>query len=172
MTIIASSASGLTNLVGLTWHFWSKFWVAFVTFVEVSIIASSVSGFKNRRLAAALTVLVKCFFSCESDSRIANVRLSVCLSVTKTPQLLRIAPIDHQAYWAYWPSSLSTIESINHQIYRPSNLSTIKPINHWAYGPSSLSTTKLINHQVYQPSSLLTIKPIDHQAIDHQAYRP
>ena len=53
VTIIASSASGLKNqklavvlksLNGLTWHFWSKFWVAFGTFIEVSIIASSVSG--------------------------------------------------------------------------------------------------------------------------------
>ena len=41
-------------------------------------------------------------FSRESDSRIANVRLSVRpsvrLSVTKTPQPLRIAPINHKAY--------------------------------------------------------------------------
>ena len=42
------------------------------------------------------------FFSCESDSRIANVRLSVRQSVrqsvTKTPQPLRIKPICHYAY--------------------------------------------------------------------------
>ena len=41
-------------------------------------------------------------FSRESDSRIANVRPSVCpsirLSVTETPQPLRIAPIGRQAY--------------------------------------------------------------------------
>ena len=39
------------------------------------------------------------FFSRKSDSRIANVclfvRLSVRLSVTKTPQPLRIAPFNH-----------------------------------------------------------------------------
>ena len=35
-------------------------------------------------------------------------------SITKTPQPLRIAPIDHQAYQ---PSSLLTIEHINHQAY-------------------------------------------------------
>ena len=35
-----------------------------------------------------------------------SVCLSVCLSVTETPQPLRIAPIDHRAYW---PSSLSTL---------------------------------------------------------------
>ena len=34
-------------------------------------------------------------FSPESDSRIANVRLSVCTSVTESPQPLRIAPIEH-----------------------------------------------------------------------------
>ena len=42
------------------------------------------------------------FFSRESDSRIANVRLSVRQSVrqsvTKTPQPLRIKPICHYAY--------------------------------------------------------------------------
>ena len=67
--IIASSASGLKNqTIGCGAHKFGRinltfleFWVAFVTFIEVSIIASSVSGFKNRRLAAALTVLVKCF---------------------------------------------------------------------------------------------------------------
>ena len=52
------------------------------------------------------------FLSRESDSRITNVRPSV----TKTPQPLRIAPIDHQAYR---PSSLSTIEPIDHRVYRP-----------------------------------------------------
>ena len=40
-----------------------------------------------------------------------SVCLSVCLSVTETPQPLRIAPIDHQAYR---PSSLLTIEPIEH----------------------------------------------------------
>ena len=33
-------------------------------------------------------------FSHESDSRIANVRLSVSLSITKTPQPLKIVPIN------------------------------------------------------------------------------
>ena len=45
-----------------------------------------------------LTVLVlkKVFFSCKSNSRIANVHLSVCLSVChRNPQPLRIAPISH-----------------------------------------------------------------------------
>ena len=55
--------------------------------------------------------LLNPFFSCESDSRIANVRLSVCLSVTETPQPLRIAPVGHRAYQ---PLSLSTIEPIDH----------------------------------------------------------
>ena len=57
-------------------------------------------------------------------------QMSVRLSVTNTPQRLRIAPIDHRAYQ---PSSLSTIEPIDHQAYQPSSLSTIEPINHQAY---------------------------------------
>ena len=69
-----------------------------------------------------------------------SVRLSVRPSVTKTPQPLRIAPIDH---WAY----------------RPSSLSTIKPIDYWAYWPSSLSTIELITHQACWPSSLSIIIP-------------
>ena len=40
-------------------------------------------------------------FRCKSNSTIANVHLSV----TETPQPLRIKPINHQAYW---PLSLST----------------------------------------------------------------
>ena len=54
---------------------------------------------------------------------------------------------------SYQPSSLSTIEPIDHLAYRPSSLSTI---NHRAYWPSSLSTIKPINHWAYQPSSLST----------------
>ena len=43
------------------------------------------------------------FFSHKSDSRIANVHLSVCLSLTKTISLselllLTIKPINHRAY--------------------------------------------------------------------------
>ena len=41
-----------------------------------------------------------------------QLQMSVCLSVTKTPQPLRIALINHQAYQ---PSSLSTIEPIDHR---------------------------------------------------------
>ena len=57
--------------------------------------------------------------------------MSICLSDTKTPQTLKIAPIDHQAY-------------------RPLSLWTIEPIDHQAYGPSSLSTIDLIDHRAYQ----------------------
>ena len=39
-------------------------------------------------------------------------QMSVRLSVTKTPQPLRITPIDHQAYR---PSSLLTVKPIDHQ---------------------------------------------------------
>ena len=62
------------------------------------------------------------FFSCKSDSTIANVRLSVCLST--------IEPINPQAYQ---PSSLLTIQPNNHPAYQPSSLSTIQPIDHQAY---------------------------------------
>ena len=93
-----------------------------------------------------------------------SVCLSVCPSVTKTPQPLRIAPIDHQVYR---PSGLSTIKPIDHQAYWPSSLSTIKPIDYQAYWPSSQLTLKpieSINHQAYRPSILSTIKPMDHWA--------
>ena len=99
--------------------------------------------------------------SSKSNSRIADVRLSVHLSVTKTPQPLRIAPINHRAYG---PSSQSTIKPIDHQAYQPSSLSTIEPVNHQAYQPLSLLTIEPIDHRAYQPSSLTTIKPIDNQA--------
>ena len=53
VTILASSASGpKKQKIGCGAH----------KIGEVSIIASSVSGLKIRKLAAALTVLVKCFF--------------------------------------------------------------------------------------------------------------
>ena len=72
---------------------------------------------------------------------------------------------------AYWPSSLSTIEPIDHQAYQPSsywllNISTIEPIKDCAYWPSSLSTIEPIDHQSYQQSSLVTIEPI--RPISHQ----
>ena len=57
-------------------------------------------------------------FSRKSYSRIANIRLSVHQSVTKTPQPLRIAPID---------------KPINHRAYQPSSLLTIEPIDNQAY---------------------------------------
>ena len=100
-------------------------------------------------------------FSCESDSRIANVRSSVCLSVShKKPLrlsellLFTIEPIDLlslSTYWAYQPLSLLTIELINHWAYWPSSLLTIKPIDLQAYRPSSLSTIKPIDHQAHWP---------------------
>ena len=111
------------------------------------------SPLKNRK---------RCLFSRESDSRIANVRLSVCHRNPSASQncsyrplsLSTIEPIDH---WAYWPSSLSTIKPINHQAYQPSSLSTIKPIDHQAYWPLSQSTIEPTDHWAYQPSSLFTL---------------
>ena len=104
-------------------------------------------------LQTAQTLIV---FICGSEFSVAKATLelqmsvcqSVCPSVTKTPQPLRIAPIGHQAYR---PLSLWTIEPINHRAYWPSSLSTIEPLR-----------ITPINHQAYQPLSLLTIEPIDH----------
>ena len=126
-----------------------------------------------------IIIIVKLIFSCKSDSRIANVRLSVRQSVShQNPSASQ--------NWSYQPLSPLTMEPINHQAHWQSSLSTIKPIDHQAYWPSSLLTIKPIDHQAYRPSSLLTIKPIDHRAnwpssllslstikpIDHQFYRP
>ena len=63
------------------------------------------------------------FFSCKSDSRIANVRLSVCLSV-------RLSVCQSQKPLSLSELLLSTIKPINqraidHQAYRPLSLSTI-----------------------------------------------
>ena len=52
-----------------------------------------------------------------------------------------LEPINH---WAYWPSSLPTIKSINLQTCQPSSLATIEPIDHWTHWPSSLSTSCLL----------------------------
>ena len=68
---------------------------------------------------------------------------SVCLSVTKTPQPLRIVPISHQAYR---PWSLLTIKPIDHRAYQPASLLTIEPFDHWAFWPLSLLTIKPINY--------------------------
>ena len=105
-------------------------------------------------------------FSRESNSRIANVHLSVCLLSPKPLSLSElllstIKPIDHQAYR---PSSLSTIEPSDYWANWPSSLLTIKPIYHWAYQPLSLLTIEPIDHQAYLPLSLSTIDPIDYWA--------
>ena len=54
----------------------------------------------------------KSIFSHESDSTIANVRPSVSLSVTKTPQPLKIKPICHYAY--LWISQIPISHHANH----------------------------------------------------------
>lgn len=48
-----------------------------------------------------------------------------------------------------------------HTLWRPSSLSTIQRINHGAYRLSSLSTIEPIDHGAYQPLTLSTIEPID-----------
>ena len=90
--------------------------------------------------------VLRIIFSRKSNSRIANVCLSVCTSVChRNPKASQNC--------SYWPLSLLTIKPFDHRAYPPSSLLTIKPFNHQA--------------QAYRPSSLLTIEPID-----HQAYRP
>ena len=103
---------------------------------------SVISGHKLPHVLKHSSHIWSAIFSRESNSTIANVRLSVCLSVIKTPQSLRIAPIYH---WVYRPLSLSTIEPINHQAYLKSSLLTIKPIDYWAYQPLSLMTLVLLS---------------------------
>ena len=56
------------------------------------------------------------FYSRESDSRIANVRPSVCLSVTKTTQPLRIKPV------CLSKSCLLIIMPIDHKAHELSDL--------------------------------------------------
>ena len=88
-------------------------------------------------------------FRRESDSRIANARLSVRYQNPSASQNC-----------LYCPMSLSTIKPIiNQWAYRPSSLWIIKPIDHRAYQPSSLSsllTIERIDHWAYQPSGLLS----------------
>ena len=58
-------------------------------------------------------------FSRECNSRMANVRLSVSLSVTKTPHPLRIVHISHNATQSPCPPPLG-ITTIGHHAYQPS----------------------------------------------------
>ena len=105
----------------------------------------------------------KCHQEVTEPDRLVSFQLSLlqlqkrlyickCPSVRNTTQPLRIALIDHQAYWTL---SLSTIEPIKHQPYQPSSLSTIVPINHQAYKSPSLWTIEPINLW----SSFATFKP-------------
>ena len=87
-------------------------------------------------------------FSRESDSRIANVRLSLRLlqKPLSLPKLL-----------------LSTIKPIDHQAYQPLSLLTIKPINLWSsfvtFKPFSLFiTTWLTNNVQTQILQLIKIE--------------
>ena len=161
------------------WSHWSPLCKGLYTGIEIS--DSTCLKLAIAKPNMIIKTAYQSIFSRESDSTIANVRLSVCLSVChRNPSASQNR--------SYRPSSLSTIKPIDHQAYRSSSLSTIEPIDHWAYRPLSLSTIKLIDHQAYlpsslRPSSLLTIEPITHQAyhpsslstikpIDHQAYRP
>ena len=106
------------------------------------------------------------FHTFQTQKRLYNCKcLSLCLSVChrnpsasqkssyRPSSLSTIEPIDH---WAYHPSSLSTIKPIDHQAYWPSSLSTIEPIDQWAHWPLSPSTIKPLNHQAHRPLSLLT----------------
>ena len=104
-----------------------------VTHVKlVSVIPSKMVG-GNYWISKVLDLYL--FFSRESDSRIANVCPSVHQSVHhKNPSSSQNC--------SYQPSSLSTIEPIDHQAYWPSSLSTIKP-DHQAHWPSSQFTSGL-----------------------------
>jgi len=79
-------------------------------------------------------------FSRKSDSRITNVHMWDHYQSPTASQNC-----------SNWPSSLSTIQPIDHPAYQPSSLLTIKPIDHRAYRPLSLSTIEPIDHQAYWP---------------------
>ena len=92
-------------------------------------------------------------FSRETNSRIANVRRYVCLSVSKTPQPLRIRPISQisadLSYYANKPSCHSAKRA-------PSQSLKIITIGHHAHQPSSPSLA-IISHHAFLPSYLLSI---------------
>ena len=89
--------------------------------------------------------------------------MSVCLSVIKTHQPLRIIPITYYAYWLL-KSCLSPIIPITHHDYQLSHQSAIMPINHHAnqpisnpaYKPSYPSAIMLINNHNYKILKLLS----------------
>ena len=90
-------------------------------------------------------LLVK-FFSHKSDSRIAIVHLSVCLSVSRSPKPLSLKE-----------SCLSAkSQPISHHTNQPSYQSAIMPISHHATQPPSPPSQPLriitIGHHAYQPS--------------------
>ena len=131
-------------------------------FLKLAIMLSAIwsfhiLGFECRKINTSKVYLIS--FSVKKAT--LESQMSIHLSVTKTPKHLRIAPIDHRAYW---PLSLLTIEPIYHWAYQTSSLSTIESINHRVYQPLSLSTIKPIDHQAYWPSSQSTIFSINHLA--------
>ena len=97
---------------------------------------------------AVLSLIINHSFGLTFLNAKATLEYQMSLSLSQKPfslselLLLTIEPINCQAYQ---PSSLSTIEPIDHwacdhQAYWPSSLSNFEPINHWAHWPSSLST--------------------------------
>ena len=72
-------------------------------------------------------LFISVIISCKSDSWITNIRLWVHYQNPSASQ--------NCSYCPSRPTSLSTIEPINHRAYWQLRLSTIKPINHWAYWP-------------------------------------
>ena len=99
-------------------------------------------------------------FSRESDSRIANVRLSVCLSVRHRNPLASQNPV-------------YLLLSLYLDAYRSLSLSIIKAIDHRGYEPSSLSTMEpshLTNHLSRQSAILPPLSPDSYYA-NHQLFR-
>ena len=93
----------------------------------MSIIASSVSGLKNRKLAAALTVLVECFFfSCKSHSTITNVHPSVSQK-------------------AKHPESLKSSSFILHPFFVTFKLFSLFWVHFWYY------LVNILNINIYSP---------------------
>ena len=128
-----------------------KLWILAVARPAISMVLVPSLEHKDIQLVNLPIKVLYSIFNHKSNSRITNVFLSVCLSVTETTQPLRFAPIVHQAYL---PLSLSTIEPINHRTYQPWSLSTFKPIDLWSsfatFKPFGLLTLSGIKNQTFQ----------------------
>ena len=99
-------------------------------FTIMRIVNNVFTAFEIIQVAISDMIIDSIF---QSRKRLYNRKCpSVCLSITETPQPVRIAPIDH-----YQSLSLSTTDLSSLLTIKP----TIKPIDHQAYRLLSLLTS-------------------------------